>query len=142
MAMHLFSNPVQCTQCGTVVEDPTADHCPSCNTLLKERRTPHRLAGVERRYGGVRFLLGFLRFLGVITALLGVLIFLFVAGEDSLPWTTRLLVMLGSILTAVSLFAVAALFEVVIDVEENTRSSFRVQQLILDQLQKERRTSP
>lgn len=144
MAMHLFSTPIECTQCGTVVTDPKVDHCPTCNALLKERRTPGRLAGVERRYGNLRFLLGFLRFLGVITALIGVLIFIFGAENDATPWTVRLLVLLGSILLAVGIFAVAALFDVALDTEENTRSSFRIQQLILEELQQtgERRSPP
>ncbi len=47
MSLHLFSTPVQCTRCGTVVDDPTVDKCPKCGNLLKERRTPRRLAGVK-----------------------------------------------------------------------------------------------
>lgn len=130
MAMHLFSTPVQCTQCGTVVNDPTLDHCPQCNALLKERRTPHRVAGVERRYGSLRFLLGVLRFLGVIVLLVGVLGVLFATGEmDALTGTG---VLLATIMSAVSLFAVAAMFNVLLDIEENTRSSFRVQQMLLE----------
>src|SRR5215210_3997378 len=86
MAMHLFSTPVQCTRCGTVVDDPTVDRCPKCGNLLKERRTPSRIAGVERRYGQLRFLVG-------------------------------------------------ALIEVALDIEENTRAAFRLQQRVLEILQ-------
>ena len=136
MALHLFSTPVECTQCGTVVSDPTVDHCPSCNALLRERRTPGRLAGVERRYGNVRFLLGFLRFLGVITFLIGVLIFFFGAENAGTPWPIRLLILTGTIVAAVAIFAAAAWFDIALDVEENTRSSFRLQQLILEEMQR------
>lgn len=133
MAMHLFSTPVECTNCGTVVDDPTVDRCPSCDRLLKERRTPGRLAGVERRYGNIRFLLGFLRFLAVITLLVGLLMFLFV--EEAIPWTSRIMIALGGLLVAAGLFVIAALFEVALDVEENTRATFKVQQLILNALE-------
>src|SRR5690606_34083026 len=50
MSLHLFPTPVECQNCGTVVEDASAERCPRCGELLKERRTPARLAGVERRY--------------------------------------------------------------------------------------------
>ncbi len=136
MAIHLFSTPVECTQCGTVVDDPTVDKCPECDTLLRERRTPGRLAGVERRYGNLRLLLGLLRFLAIVTVLVGVLVFLF--GDASLPWTTRLLTVLGTVLVACGLFVIAALFDVALDVEENTRASFRVQQMVLEALQAQR----
>lgn len=132
MAMHLFSTPVECTHCGTVVEDPTVDRCPSCNHLLKERRTPGRLAGVERRYGNIRFLLGFLRFLAIITLLVSALIFLF--SDETVPWTSRVMMALGGLLSAAGLFVIAALFEVALDMEENTRATFRMQQLILEAL--------
>lgn len=137
MAMHLFSTPVQCTQCGTVVNDPTLDRCPNCSALLKERRTPHRVAGVERRYGSLRILLSVLRFFGIITAAIGVLVFAFGTGTgpgELLP-LAGLSILLGSILSAISLFAVAAMFGVLIDIEENTRSTFRVQQMLLDATQ-------
>ena len=49
--------------------------------------TPGRLAGVERRYSNIRFLLSFVRFLAVITAGVGVLIFIF--SDASVPWTMR-----------------------------------------------------
>jgi hypothetical protein len=137
MSMHLFSTPVECTQCGKVVDDPRVDRCPDCSTLLKERRTPSRLAGVSRRYPQLRLLLGVLRFLGVITVAVGVLLFLF--SDDSVPWTVRLLSMLGAVLVAATLFVVAALFDVALDVEENTRATFRLQQLMLDELQEGRR---
>ncbi len=130
MSMHLFSTPVECTQCGTVVDDPTVDRCPKCGNLLKERRTPSRIAGVERRYGQLRFLLGVMRFFGVITALVGVLLFVF--GEESVTWPVRLMIMLGGALLAIILFVVAALFEVALDIEENTRAAFRMQQLELE----------
>ncbi|HET7273745.1 MAG TPA: hypothetical protein VFI91_01110 [Longimicrobiaceae bacterium] len=128
--MHLFSTPVECTNCGTVVDDPTVDRCPKCGNLLKERRTPSRIAGVERRYGQLRFLLGVMRFFGVITVLVGVLVFVF--GEESVAWPIRLMVMLGAALLAIILFVVAALFEVALDIEENTRATFRLQQLDLE----------
>ena len=132
MAMHLFSTPVQCTHCGTVVDDPMVDKCPKCGHLLKERRTPSRLAGVERRYGQLRVLLGLLRFLGVITIAVGLLVFAF---SDQAEWSVRLLSLGLTILLAVGLFVVAALIDVALDVEENTRSTFRIQQLILESLQ-------
>lgn len=131
MAMHLFSTPVQCTQCGTVVDDPTADKCPQCASLLKERRTPGRLAGVPRRYGQLRFLLGLLRALGVVTAAVGLLLFLF--SDESVP--LRMFSLLGAVVLAAGLFVLAAMIEVALDVEENTRSTFRFQQLILEELQ-------
>jgi predicted RNA-binding Zn-ribbon protein involved in translation (DUF1610 family) len=133
MAMHLFSTPVQCTHCGTVVDDPMVDKCPNCGNLLKERRTPSRLAGVERRYGQLRLLLGLLRFLGVITVAVGLLLFAF--GDESTPWSVRLVSLLGAILLAVGLFVVAALIDVALDIEENTRSTFRLQQLVLESMQ-------
>lgn len=131
MAMHLFSTPVECTHCGTVVSDPTVDKCPSCGNLLKERRTPSRIAGVPRRYGQLRFLLGLLRFLGVVTLAVGVLMFAF--SDEQLE--VRFASALGGVLLAASLFVVAALIDVTLDVEENTRSTFRMQQLILEALQ-------
>ena len=130
--MHLFATPVQCTQCGTVVDDPTVDKCPKCGSLLKERRTPARLAGVERRYGQLRFLLGVLRFLGVITIASALLLFMFSDAQD-LP--QRILSLLGGALVATGLFVLAALIEVALDIEENTRSTFRLQQLILESLE-------
>ena len=132
MPMHLFSTPVQCTNCGTVVDNPTVDKCPKCGNLLKERRTPARLAGVERRYGQLRFLLGLLRFLGVITIASAVLLFMFSDAED-LP--QRILSLLGGALVATGLFVLAALIDVALDIEENTRSTFRIQQLILESLE-------
>jgi len=135
MSLHLFSTPVECPHCGTVVDDPTVDRCPRCGELLKERRTPARLAGVERRYGNVRFLLGALRFLAVITAVVGVLLFIFSVGTDGLTWAGRLLVMLGSLLVAGAIFTITAFFDVALDMEENTRASFRLQQMLLEELQ-------
>lgn len=135
MAMHLFSTPTQCTSCGTVVEDPTVDRCPNCSELLKERRAPRRIAGVERRYGNLRVLLGFLRFMGVITALVGLLVLAFSVTDDGISVTGRILITLGSLVGAVIIFAVAAFFDVAMDVEENTRSSVRMQQLMLEHLQ-------
>ena len=133
MPMHLFSTPVQCTQCGTVVDDPMVDKCPQCGNLLKERRTPSRVAGVPRRYGQLRFMIGLLRLLGGITIVLAILLFLF--SDDATVWTTRLLILVGGIVLAAGLVVLAAVIDVAIDVEENTRSAFRVQQLILEQLQ-------
>ena len=140
MAMHLFSTPVQCTNCGTSVDDPMVDKCPKCGNLLKEKRSPGRLAGVERRYGQLRVLLSLLRFLGVITIAVGLLLFAF--GDESTPWPVRLVSLLATILLAVGLFVVAALIEVALDVEENTRSTFRVQQQILESLQSDGAAAP
>jgi predicted RNA-binding Zn-ribbon protein involved in translation (DUF1610 family) len=131
MALHLFPTPVECKNCGTVVDDPTTDHCPKCGDLLKERRTPSRLAGVERKYENLRLLLGFVRFMGVITALVGVLIFLF---GDDFSLVARVLTMLGTALIGTSLFVAAALIEIIADLEENTRASFRIQHAILGAL--------
>lgn len=133
MPMHLFSTPVQCTQCGTVVDDPLVDKCPQCGSLLKERRTPSRLAGVPRRYGQLRFMIGLLRLLGGVSVALALLLFLF--SDDSTPWMTRSFILLGGVLLAAVLFVVGAVIDVAIDVEENTRSTFRVQQLILEEMQ-------
>jgi predicted RNA-binding Zn-ribbon protein involved in translation (DUF1610 family) len=138
MPMHLFSTPVQCTQCGTVVDDPLVDKCPQCGSLLKERRTPSRLAGVPRRYGQLRFMIGLLRLLGGVSLALALLLFLF--SDGSTPWMTRSFILLGGVLLAAVLFVVAAVIDVTIDVEENTRSTFRVQQLILEEIQA--RTAP
>ncbi|MDB4950323.1 MAG: hypothetical protein JWM27_2972 [Gemmatimonadetes bacterium] len=132
MSLHLFATPVECTQCGTVVDDPKLDRCPKCGALLTERRTPGRLAGVERRYSNLRFLLGFLRFLGVITILVGVLIFVSSMGNDRTSYAQGLGALLGTVVAAVAMFSVAAFFELAIDVEENTRASFRVQQQLLE----------
>lgn len=141
MAMHLFSTPVECTHCGTVVDDPTVDKCPTCGELLKERRHPGRLAGVERRYGNLRFLLGFLRFLGVIILLVGILLFIF--GDETVPWTIRLTSGLAAVVIAVSMFVIAAFFDVALDIEENTRATFRIQQLLLERVQgSQRHTEP
>lgn len=139
MPMHLFSTPVQCTQCGTVVDDPMVDKCPNCGSLLKERRAPSRVAGVQRRYGQLRFMIGLLRLLGVVTLVLALLVFLF--SPEATPWSTRGLVLLGGILLAAGLFVVSGVIEVAIDVEENTRATFRVQQLILEELQAADRTA-
>jgi predicted RNA-binding Zn-ribbon protein involved in translation (DUF1610 family) len=132
MALHLFPTPVECNKCGNVVTDATVDRCPACGDLLKERRTPSRLAGVERKYENLRLLLGFVRFLGVITALIGVLIFLF--AEDAFPLSGRIMTMVGAVLIGTGLFVIAMLIEIVADLEENTRASFRMQQSILEQL--------
>lgn len=133
MSIHLFSTPVECTHCGTVVSDPTVDKCPNCGSLLKERRTPSRLAGVPRRYGQLRFLLGTLRFLGVVVIAVGLLLFVF--GEEAVM--VRLGSMLGAALLAVGMFVIAAFIEIMLDVEENTRASFRLQQLMLAEMQDE-----
>ena len=135
MSLHLFSTPVQCTRCGTVVDDPTVDKCPTCGNLLKERRAPRRLAGVEARYGSLRTLLAVLRFLGVMVLLLGGLVFFTTLGEDGLSGTNGAIVFVSSILVAVALFALAGLFVLMMDIEENTRSSFRMQQRMLEQME-------
>jgi predicted RNA-binding Zn-ribbon protein involved in translation (DUF1610 family) len=132
MALHLFPTPVECKKCGTVVNDPSTDRCPNCGELLMERRTPSRLAGVERKYENLRLLLGFVRFLGVITALVGILVFLFV--EEGFPIGARLLTMLGAMLIGTGLFVIGALIEILADLEENSRASFRMQQSILEEL--------
>jgi predicted RNA-binding Zn-ribbon protein involved in translation (DUF1610 family) len=134
MAIHLFSTPTQCTHCGTMVDDPTADRCPNCGELLRERRTPSRLAGVEKRYGNLRFLMGALRFFGVIIALVAVLAFIFMLGDvATLP--QALLTLLGGVAMAFVIFTVVAFFDVALDIEENTRASFRLQQMILEGLE-------
>lgn len=132
MSLHLFSTPVQCTRCGTVVDDPTVDKCPTCGNLLKERRAPRRLAGVETRYGGLRTLLGVLRFLGVMVLLLGGLVFFSTLGDDGLSGTQGAMVFVSSIVVAVLMFAAAGAFVLLMDIEENTRSSFRMQQRMLE----------
>jgi hypothetical protein len=134
MAMHLFSTPVECTHCGTVVDDPKVDRCPSCSELLKERRTPGRLAGVEKRYGNLRFLMGALRFLGVVIALVAVLAFVFMLGDVStLP--QAIMVLLGGVSAAFVIFTVVAFFDVALDIEENTRAAFRIQQMLLEEIE-------
>jgi hypothetical protein len=95
------------------------------------------LAGVPRRFGQLRFLLGTLRLLGVAVFSVGILLFLF--NDDTL--TVRLGSLLGGALIAVCLFVVAACIEIMLDLEENTRASFRLQQLILETLQRPARES-
>lgn len=136
MPMHLFSTPVQCTHCGTVVDDPMVDKCPNCGNLLKERRTPSRIAGVPRRYGQLRFMIGFLRLLGGVTLALSILLFLF--SDDGTGWTNRSLLLLGGIVIAAGLFVLSSVIDVAIDVEENTRSTFRIQQMILEEMQSDK----
>jgi len=132
MSLHLFSTPTQCTQCGTTVDDPTVDRCPKCGALLKERRAPRRLAGVDERYGSLRVLLGIMRFLGIMVLLVGGLIFFSSLGEDRTTATQSTLLLLGAVVVSVALFAVAGMFELLMDVEENTRSSFRLQQMMME----------
>lgn len=132
MSLHLFSTPVQCTRCGTVVDDPTVDKCPKCGNLLKERRTPRRLAGVETRYGGLRTLLGALRFLGVLVLLMGGLVLFGTLGDDGQSGTQSALIFVSSVVVAMLLFAIAGVFVLMMDIEENTRSSFRMQQRMLE----------
>jgi predicted RNA-binding Zn-ribbon protein involved in translation (DUF1610 family) len=134
MSLHLFSTPVQCTRCGTVVDDPTVDKCPTCGNLLKERRAPRRLAGVETRYSGLRTLLGVLRFLGVLVLLLGGLVFFSTLGDDGLSGTQGAAMFVGSIVVAVLMFAAAGAFVLMMDIEENTRSAFRMQQRMLENM--------
>ncbi|HLM67604.1 MAG TPA: hypothetical protein VK358_08765, partial [Longimicrobium sp.] len=123
---------VQCTRCGTVVDDPTVDKCPTCGNLLKERRAPRRLAGVETRYSGLRTLLAVLRFLGVLVLLLGGLVFFSTLGDDGLSGTQGAAMFVGSIVVAVLMFAAAGAFVLMMDIEENTRSAFRMQQRMLE----------
>lgn len=132
MSLHLFSTPVQCTRCGTVVDDPTVDKCPKCGNLLKERRAPRRLAGVETRYGSLRTLLAVLRFLGVMVLALGGLVFFSTLGDDGASNLNGAIVFVSSIVVAVALFALAGIFLLMMDIEENTRSSFRMQQRMLE----------
>jgi predicted RNA-binding Zn-ribbon protein involved in translation (DUF1610 family) len=141
MSLHLFSTPVQCTQCGTTVEDPSVQSCPKCGARLKEGRAPRRLAGVEQRYGSLRVLLGIMRFLGVIVFAIGALIFFSSLGDSRSASQTGAL-FVGSILIAVVFLAAAGLFELLIDVEENTRSSFKLQQMILEELAEGRAPAP
>lgn len=112
------------------MDDPSVDHCPNCGKLLMERRTPSRLAGVERKYENLRLLLGFVRFLGIATGLVGLLLFIF--ADDSMALVARVLTLLGTILIGTSLFVVATLIEILADLEENSRASFRIQQAILE----------
>ena len=132
MALHLFPTPVECKNCGEVVDDPSLDHCPNCGKLLMERRTPSRLAGVERKYENLRLLLGFVRFLGVITGLVGILIFIF--ADEAIPLVARLLTLLATLLIGTGLFVVAQMIEMIADLEENSRASFRMQQAIHEAL--------
>lgn len=142
MSLHLFSTPVQCTRCGTVVDDPTVDKCPKCGNLLKERRAPRRLAGVETRYSGLRTLLGVLRFLGVLVLLLGGLVFFGTLGDDGQSGTESAIVFVSSIVVAVLLFAAAGAFVLMMDIEENTRSSFRMQQRLVELMDAARPGAP
>ncbi len=73
--------------------------------------------------------------MGVITALVGLLVLAFSVTDDGISVTGRILITLGSLVGAVIIFAVAAFFDVAMDVEENTRSSVRMQQLMLEHLQ-------
>lgn len=138
MAFHLFPTPVECKQCGNVVDDPVTDRCPRCGALLMERRTPSRLAGVERKYNSLRILLPAVRFLGVITMVVGVLVFLI--GDDSLGFTQRGLIMLVAILVGTGLLVASALIRILADLEENSRASFSVQRAILARLARQDET--
>ena len=142
MSLHLFSTPVQCTQCGTTVEDPSVQSCPNCGARLKERRAPRRLAGVEQRYGSLRVLLGIMRFIGVIVFAIGALIFFSSLGTSRTSAQQSGALFVGGILIAVVFLAAAGLFELLIDVEENTRSSFKLQQMILEELAEGRAPAP
>ena len=137
MSLHLFATPVQCTQCGTTVEDPSVERCPNCGARLKERRAPRRLAGVEQRYGSLRVLLGIMRFLGVVVFAVGALVFFSSLGSRTTASQSGILFM-GAILIAVVFLAAAGLFELLIDVEENTRSSFKLPPMILEELSEAR----
>jgi uncharacterized paraquat-inducible protein A len=142
MSLHLFSTPVQCTRCGTVVDDPTTDRCPKCANLLKERRAPRRLAGVEARYGSLRVLLNAIRFIAVLVLLLGGLVFFATLGDDGQTPMETGMVLVGAIVIAVAMLALAGIFVLMMDMEENTRSSFRLQQLILEELELARGVDP
>lgn len=135
MALHLFSTPVQCTQCGTVVDDPVQDRCPGCGAILKERRAPRRLAGVEERYRTLRILLAALRFLAVMVLLIGGMAFFGTLGDPAGGGLRGITTLLGAFIGAVALFAMAAFFDMAMDLEENTRATFRLQQMILEELQ-------
>jgi RsiW-degrading membrane proteinase PrsW (M82 family) len=104
--------------------------------LLRERRTPARLAGVERRYGGLRVLVGLFRLLGATVVVVGLLMFVFGLGQAPPP--VQLGVLLGSLVLGVVLLAAASVVHVVLDIEENTRASFRVQQQLLERLERVR----
>jgi hypothetical protein len=135
MALHLFSTPVQCTQCGTVVDDPIKDRCPTCGALLKERRAPRRLAGVEERYKTLRLLLAAIRFLAVMVLVIGGMAFFGTMGDPNATGLEGITTLLLAFVGAVALFAMAAFFDMAMDLEENTRATFRLQQLILEELQ-------
>jgi hypothetical protein len=135
MALHLFSTPVECTHCGTVVNDPMKDRCPGCGELLKERRAPRRLAGVEERYKSLRMLLAAIRFLAVIVLVIGGMAFFGTIGDPNASGLQEITTLLGALVGAVALFAMAAFFDMAMDLEENTRATFRLQQLILEELQ-------
>ena len=135
MALHLFSTPVQCTQCGTVVDDPVQDRCPGCGSILKERRAPRRLAGVEERYRTLRILLASLRFLGMMVLLIGGMAFFGSLGDPDMRGLQGITILLAAFVVAVALFAMASFFDMAMDLEENTRATFRLQQLILEELQ-------
>lgn len=132
MAMHLFSTPQQCAECGTLVSDPTVDRCPNCGNLIRERRTPGRLAGVEQRYSGTRVILSILRFTAIAAGLTGILAALLGGNDAGLTPVGRLLTALGAVLIAMVVLALAALFTVVLDVEENTRAAFGMQRRLLE----------
>jgi hypothetical protein len=135
MALHLFSTPVQCTQCGTVVDDPIKDRCPGCGALLKERRAPRRLAGVEERYRSLRVLLAALRFLAVMVLLIGGMAFVGSLGDPNRDAFAGITTLVAAFVVTVGLFAMAAFFDMAMDLEENTRATFRLQQMILEELQ-------
>jgi hypothetical protein len=89
---------------------------------------------VEERHASFKLLLGAMRFLGIIVLMVGGLIFFsgLGNGRTSAAQTTALL--MASIVICVVLFAAAGLFDLLIDVEENTRSSFRLQQQMLEEM--------
>ena len=142
MALHLFSTPVQCTQCGTVVDDPVQDRCPKCGAILKERRAPRRLAGVEERYRSMRVLLAALRFLALMVLLIGGLAVFGSLGDPNTSGLQGIGILLSAFVVAVALFAMAAFFDLAMDLEENTRATFRLQQMILEELQEGAIASP
>ena len=71
-------------------------------------------------------------FNGIMVLLLGSLVFFSTLGEDGLSGTNGAIVFVSSIVVAVALFALAGIFVLMMDIEENTRSSFRMQQRMLE----------
>jgi hypothetical protein len=68
----------------------------------------------------------------VLVLLLGGLVFFSTLGDDGLSGTQNALIFVSSIVVAVLMFAAAGAFVLMMDIEENTRSSFRMQQRMLE----------